>query len=189
MSEGQDGSQPAPPPPRARPPAPPRRVPCRLSPPCCTRRAARRRTGHRREGSGHGPCPRGRMAAGSKSRRTDSSRGRAQRGTSSQRSRMDSRRPSKATGLRRRTGYQPSRRWPRRGEGASAQCVQFVASQTCDLDPVDESPESIPKQENAPASFKIPVWWRRAVLPSLPWVVRFLSLPWARDWRALTGTN
>ena len=22
---------------------------------------------------------------------------------------------------------------------------------------------------------KIPVWWRRAVLPSLPWVVRFLS--------------
>ena len=25
-------------------------------------------------------------------------------------------------------------------------------------------------------SFKIPVWWRRAVLPSLPWVVCFLSL-------------
>ena len=33
---------------------------------------------------------------------------------------------------------------------------------------------------------KIPVWWRRAVLPSLPWVIRFLSfLHWARDWRAL----
>ena len=25
---------------------------------------------------------------------------------------------------------------------------------------------------------KIPVWWRRAVLPSLPWVVRFLSFYW-----------
>ena len=24
---------------------------------------------------------------------------------------------------------------------------------------------------------KIPVWWRRAVLPSLPWVVRFLHTP------------
>ena len=40
---------------------------------------------------------------------------------------------------------------------------------------------------------KIPVWWRRTVLPSLPWVVCFLSffLHWARDWRALalnTGT-
>ena len=38
---------------------------------------------------------------------------------------------------------------------------------------------------------KIPVWWRRAVLPSLPWVVRFLSffLYWARDWRALALTH
>ena len=30
---------------------------------------------------------------------------------------------------------------------------------------------------------KIPVWWRRAVLPSLPWVLRFLSFfLFPREW-------
>ena len=37
-------------------------------------------------------------------------------------------------------------------------------------------------------SFKIPVWWRRAVLPSLPWVVRFLSFLLGTG-LARTGTN
>ena len=47
---------------------------------------------------------------------------------------------------------------------------------------------------NVLALLKIPVWWRRAVLPSLPWAVRFLSFflhdtHWARDWRALALTQ
>ena len=33
------------------------------------------------------------------------------------------------------------------------------------------------------------MWWRRAVLPSLPWVVCFLSFFGARDWRALALTQ
>ena len=39
-------------------------------------------------------------------------------------------------------------------------------------------------------ALKVPVWWRRAVLPSLPWAVCFVSffLYWARDWRALALT-
>ena len=38
-------------------------------------------------------------------------------------------------------------------------------------------------------SLKIPVWWRRAVLPSLPWVVRFLSFFGTGLARTATGTN
>jgi len=36
---------------------------------------------------------------------------------------------------------------------------------------------------------KIPVWWRRAVLPSLPWVVCFLSFFLLGTGLARTGTN
>jgi len=34
--------------------------------------------------------------------------------------------------------------------------------------------------------FKIPVWWRRTVLPSLPWVVCFLS---GKAWKSLTSST
>ena len=39
-------------------------------------------------------------------------------------------------------------------------------------------------------ALKVPVWWRRAVLPSLLCLGRFVSffLYWARDWRALALT-
>ena len=49
--------------------------------------------------------------------------------------------------------------------------------------------ESAPETAHHTPLLKIPVWWRLAVLPSLPWVVCFLSFFFAPETRGVTQST
>ena len=75
-----------------------------------------------------------------------------------------------------RAAYLNHRLFGRRRRRVSSTVGAFHRLQASGVKPARmKSKKTTSKESRVYSAVKIPVWWRRAVLPSLPWVVCFLS--------------